>query len=111
MKSYVEKNMKKRASIENEFFKAILKLASNAPYGKFLEQKRKRNVRATFVSTPNGLRKHARCGFLKSCRNLGNKKCIVERFVKQILLDIPIYVENTILQLAKHQYWNFYYMC
>ena len=41
--------------------------------------------------------------------NLGNKKCIVERYVKQILLDIPIYVGNTILQLAKHQYWNFYY--
>ena len=37
LKSYVEKNMKKRASIENEFFKAILKLASNAPYGKFLQ--------------------------------------------------------------------------
>ena len=49
------------------------------------------------------------CFFFKSCRNLGNKKCIVERYVKQILLDIPIYVGNTILQLAKHQYWNFYY--
>ena len=76
---------------------------------KFLEQKRKRNVRASFVSTPKHLRKHARCVFFKSCRNLGNKKCIVERYVKQILLDIPIYVGNTILQLAKHQYWNFYY--
>lgn len=66
LKSYVEKNMEKRVSIENEFFKAILKLASNAPCGKFLEQKRKRNVRASFVTTAQKLRKHARCGFLNS---------------------------------------------
>ena len=109
LKSYVIKNIEKRAREDNVFLKAILKLASNAPYGKFLEQKRKRNVRATFVTTPKGLRKHARSAFFRGCRNLGNNKCIVERFVKKILLDVPIYVGSTILQLAKHQYWDFYY--
>ena len=109
LKSYVTKNILKRASLDNEFLKTILKLASNAPYGKFLEQKRKINVRATFVTTPKHLRKHARGAFFKSCRNLGNKKCIVKTYVKKILLDVPIYVGNTILQLAKHQYWDFYY--
>merc|ERR1711895_329575 len=96
-------------SVDNEFLKTILKLASNTPYGKFLEQKRKRNVKATFVSTAAYVRKHARSSFFKSCRNLGNNKCIVENYVKKILLDVPIYVGNTILQLAKLQYWNFYY--
>ena len=109
LQSYVSKNMKKRANIDNEFFKAILKLASNAPYGKFLEQKRKRNVKSTFVRSVKELRKHARCAFFKGRRRLGKNKCIVERYAKKILLDVPIYVGNTILQLAKHQYWSFYY--
>merc|ERR1711874_161912 len=109
LKSFVTKNIKKRASVDNEFLKTILKLASIAPYGKFLEQKRKRNVKATFVSTPAYVRKHARSSFFKSCRNLGNNKCIVENYVKKILLDVPINVGNTILQLAKLQYWSFYY--
>ena len=109
LQSYVSKNMKKRANIDNEFFKAILKLASNAPYGKFLEQMRKRNVKSTFVRSVKELRKHARCAFFKGRRRLGKNKCIVERYAKKILLDVPIYVGNTILQLAKHQYWSFYY--
>merc|ERR1711874_219013 len=55
LKSFVTKNIMKRASVHNEFLKTILKLASNAPYGKFLKQKRKRNVKASFVSTPKYL--------------------------------------------------------
>ena len=41
---YVTKNIETRANEDNPLLKIILKLASNAPYGKLLEQKRKRNV-------------------------------------------------------------------
>ena len=109
LRSYVTKNIEKRALQNNQFLKSILKLASNAPYGKLLEQKRKRNVNATFVTTADKLRKHVRSPMYRGCRVLGKKKCIVERFVKKILLDVPIYVGNTILQLAKCQYWDFFH--
>ena len=66
LKSFVTKNIMKRANAGNDFMKAILKLSSNAPYGKFLESKRKRNVKATFVATPKNVRKHARSPFFKS---------------------------------------------
>ena len=106
---YVTKNIEKRADEENPLLKNILKLASNAPYGKLLEQKRKRNVRASFVSTKIGLRKAARSPFYRGYRRLGNNKCIVESYTKKVLLDVPIYVGNTILQLAKFKYWDFFY--
>ena len=106
---YVTKNIEKRADEENPLLKNILKLASNAPYGKLLEQKRKRNVRASFISTKKGLRKAARSPFYRGYRRLGNNKCIVESYTKKVLLNVPIYVGNTILQLAKFKYWDFFY--
>ena len=110
LKSYVTKNINLRAKEKNELLRTMLKLASNAPYGKLLEQKRKRTTKSTFVETAQQVRQHCKSPFYKSLRRLGNNRCIIERYVEQILLDVPIYVGNTILQLSKHQFWEFYYL-
>ena len=109
LRTYVTKNVEKRAKVKNAFLKKTIKLASNAPYGKLLENKRKRRLNTTFVSSEKWLRYHARSPLYSRVVDLGNEKFLVMKHKSKIFLDTPIYVGMVILQLSKYKVWNFYY--
>ena len=91
------------------FLKKTIKLASNALYGKLLENKRKRRLNTTFVSSEKLLRFHARSPLYSRAVDLGNDKFLVMKNKSKVFLDTPIYVGMVILQLSKYKVWDFYY--
>ena len=109
LKDFVVQNRLQRISEKNVFFQKILKLASNAPFGKFLFNDRIRNTNTILCYKKKLLSQHARSANFKRCIMINEDVAMIEKYRKEILLKTPIYVGVTILQLAKAQYWSVFY--
>ena len=108
MKKYIEFNTNKRMSATNDFEKDFFKLMINSVYGKTMENLRKRiNVR--FVNNKKDFLKYtSRQTYV--AHKLFNKNFAAIHEVKQILvLNKPIYVGFTVLDLSKWLMYDFHY--
>ena len=108
MKKYIDFNTKERMSATNDFVKDVFKLMINSIYGKTMENLWKRiNVR--FVNNEKDFLKYT----IKSTRvthKLFNKHFAAIHEVKQVLvLNKPIYVVFTFLDLSKWLIYDFHY--
>ena len=108
MKKYIGFNTEKRMSATNGFEKYFFKLMINSVYGKTMENLRKRiNVR--FVNNKKDFLKYTSKPTYVT-HKLFNKYFAVIHEVKQVLvLNKPIYVGFTVLDLSKWLMYDFHY--
>ena len=100
MNKYIDFNTEKRKNAANDFEKDFFKLMINSVYGKAMENLRKRiNVR--FVNNKNDFLKYT-CKPTFVTHKLFNKNFAAIHEIKQVLvLNKPIYVGFTVLDLSK----------
>ena len=109
LKDFIELNAKLRKEAKgNEFHQALLKLCSNACYGKFLENPLKRKKISLATSTKQ-IQKHiAKAEFID--RTIFDEQLAASRFSrKKILFDRPEIVGFAILELSKCHMYDFHY--
>ena len=108
IKKYIDFNTKKRMSATNDFEKYFFKLIINSVYGKTMENLRKRiNVR--FVNNKKDFLKYtSRPTYIT--HKLFNKNFAAIHTIKPVLiLNKPIYVGFTVLDLSKWLMYDFHY--
>ena len=108
MKPFIEWNTKLRTAARNDFEKELFKLASNAVYGKTMENVRNRiNMRLV-----NDRKKKAnlvkKINF-KHATKFGEKIAAVHMKKTKVILNKPIFVGAAILDLSKIHMFKFHY--
>ena len=108
MKPFIEWNTKLRTAAKNDFEKELFKLASNAVYGKTMENVRNRiNMRLV-----NNRKKQAnlvkKINF-KHATKFGEKIAAVHMKKTKVILNKPIFVGAAILDLSKIHMFKFHY--
>ena len=108
MKKYIDFNTKKRMCATNDFEKDFFKLMINSVYGKTMKNLRKRiNVR--FVNNKKDFLKYT-IEPTYVTHKLFNKNFAAIHEIKPVLiLNKPIYVEFTVLDLSKWLIYDFHY--
>ena len=109
MKMYIDFNTRKRMCATNDFEKDFFKLTINSVYGKTTENLRKRiNVR--FVNKKDFLEYTIKSTYVT--HKLFNKHFAAIYEIKPVLiLNTPIYVGFTVLDLSKWLMYDFHYNC
>ena len=108
MNKYIDFNTKKRMSATNDFEKDFFKLMINSVYGKTMENLRKR-INLRFVNNKKDFLKYtSRPTYVN--HKLFNKSFAAIHEVKPVLiLNKPIYVGFTVLDLSKWLMYDFHY--
>ena len=96
MKKYIDFNTEKRKNAANDFEKDVFKLMSNSVYGKTINNEKgflKYTSRPTYVA-----------------HKFFDKDCAAIHKIKSVLvLNKPIYVGFTLLDLSKWNMYDFHY--
>lgn len=108
MQGYVQYHTEERKKTNDAFLKDFHKLNVNGNYGKTMENKRKR-VDFHFTSNPVDHQKYIQSSRLKRTLLFHENLCGVELFPKEVLLDKPIIVGFTVLELSKLHMQKFFY--
>ena len=106
--NYIASNTQKRAQATNEFSKDLFKLLNNAVFGKFLQDDRKHR-KAEICNNPWKFEKHVSSPFYESRKVLNDETVVAYLRKDEIMLDKPIIVGVSILELSKLHMYNFYY--
>ena len=108
MKKYIDFNTKKRMNASNDFEKDFFKLMINSVYGKTMENLRKRiNVR--FVNNKKDFLKYTSRPTYVTHKLFNKTFAAIHEIEPVLLLNKPIYVEFTVLDLSKWLMYNFHY--
>lgn len=108
LKAYIDFNTSKRKVAKNEFEKDFFKLMNNSVFGKTMENLRKR-VDIQLVHHQKRLSKlSAKPGF-KSFKIFNEDLASVELTKSKLVLNRPIYVGFSILELSKVLMYEFHY--
>ena len=108
MKKYIDFITEKWKNAANSFEKDFLKLTSNSVYGKTMENLRKRISVRLVTNAKDYLKYVSKTTFI-------SKKILSERFAAihetkpVLILNKPIYVGFTVLELSKWLMYEFHY--
>ena len=108
MKSYIEQNSRKRALTTNEFDSNFLKLMNNSLYGKCMEKPDKR-MRVKLITDKAMFQKNASMMTFKSAKIINPHLVAVSMKYPVLKICKPIYMGQTILDLAKVSFLEFHY--
>ena len=108
MKKYMNFNAKKRMCATNDFEKDFFKLMTNSVYGKTMENLRKRiNVR--FVNNKKDFLKYTSKPTYVTHKLFNKNFGAIHEIKPVLILNKPIYVGFTILDLSKWLMYDFHY--
>ena len=108
MKQYIDFNTEKRKKAANDFEKDFFKLMINSVYGKTMENLRKRiNVR--IVSNKKDFLKHTSRPTYIAQKLFGEDYAAIHEIKPVLMLNKPIYVGFTVLELSKWLMYDFHY--
>ena len=108
MKSYIDKNTDLRTVAENDFEKDFFKLGNNSVFGKTFEDVTKRCT-VELVTTEKRLKKLTCKKNLKGVRVFNVELVSVHMGLTDVLINKPIYVGATVLDISKIPMYNFHY--
>ena len=108
MKKYIDFNTEKRMNAANDFEKDFFKLMINSVYGKTIENLRKRiNVR--LVNDAEDFLKYTRKPTYITHKISGKDYAAIHEIKPVLILNKPVYVDFTILDLSKWNMYDFHY--
>ena len=108
MKRYIDFNTKKRKNAANYFEKDFFKLMINSIYGKTIENLRKRiNVR--LVNNAKDFLKYTSRPTYVTYKLFDEDYAAIHEIKSVLVLNKPIYVEFTVLDLSKWMMYYFHY--
>ena len=108
MKKYIDFNTEKRRNAANGFEKDFLKLMINSVYGKAMENLRKRiNVR--LVNNEKDFLTYTCRPTYTTNKIFGKDYAAIYEIKSVLILNKPIYVGFTALELSKWKMYDFYY--
>ena len=108
MKPFIEWNTKLRTAAKNDFEKELFKLASNAVYGKTMENVRNR-INMKLVNDRKKKANLVKKINFKYATKFGDKIAAVHMKKTKVTLDKPIFVGAAILDLSKIHMFKFHY--
>ena len=107
MKKYIEFNTEKRKNATNDFEKDFFKLMINSVYGKTMANLRKRiNVR--FVNNEKDFLKYTSKPTYVTHKLFDKDFAAIHEIKPVLVLNKPIYVGFTVLELSKWMMYNFH---
>ena len=108
MKKYIDFNTEKRMNAANDFGKDFFKLMINSVYGKTMENLRKRiNVR--FVNNKKDFLKYTSKPTYVTHKLFDKDYAAIHEIKPVLVLNKPIYVGFTVLDLSKWNMYDFHY--
>ena len=108
MKKYIDFNTEKRKNAANDFEKDFFKLMINCVYGKTMENLRKRiNVR--LVNNAKDFLKYTSRPTYVTYKTFGENYAAIHEIKPELILNNPIYVGFTVLDLSKWKMYDFHY--
>ena len=108
MKKYIDFNTKKRMNAANDFEKDFFELMINSVYGKTMENLRKRmNVR--LVNKEKVFLKYTSRPTYIGYKKFGKYYTAIHEIKPVLILNKPIYVGCTVLDLSKWKLYDFHY--
>jgi len=108
MKEYIDFNTEKRKLAKNDFEKDFFKLMNNSVFGKSMENIRKRqNIK--LITDENKYLKYVAKPTFKNSKTFSEDLVAVHYIKEKLLLDKPIYVGFSILDISKTIMYDFHY--
>ena len=108
MKKYIDFNTEKRKNADNDFEKDFFKLMINSVYGKTMENLRKRiNVR--LVNNEKDFLKYTSRPTYVTHKIFDKDYAAIHEIKPVLILNKPIYVGFTVLELSKWLMYDFHY--
>ena len=108
MKKYIDFNTEKRKNVANDFEKDFFKLMINSVYGKIMENLRKRiNVR--LVNNEKEFLKYTSRPNYVTHKFFYKDYAAIHEIKPALMLNKPIYVGFTVLELSKWIIYDFHY--
>ncbi|XP_021359655.1 uncharacterized protein LOC110454477 [Mizuhopecten yessoensis] len=108
LRPYIQFNTSKRAACTNEFEKDFFKLMNNAVFGKTMENVRSR-VDIKLAHTEKKLKKYVARPSFQRFTIFNEDLVAVQNDQVKLVLNKPVYVGQTILDLSKCIMYEFYY--
>jgi len=108
LKKYIDFNTKQRKDSKEDFEKDLFKLMNNAVFGKTMENVRKR-IRYELVNNEKRYQKLVNDVTFKDCDVIGENLVGISRSKTTVVLDKPIIVGFSILELSKVLMYDFHY--
>ena len=108
MEPYIRMNTEFRKQATNDFEKDLHKLMNNSVFGKTMENLRKR-VNVKLVRPGPKLRKLISSVFFDKAVIFDETLAGLSMHKKSLILNRPVYVGMSILDLSKHLMYDFYY--
>ena len=108
LRSYIDFNTEKRKNAKSDFEKDFFKLMNNAVFGKTMENLRNR-VDIKLIQTDKKLKKYCAKPSFERLQIFNEDLVGVENKKLTLLLNKPVYVGQTILDLAKYVMYDHHY--
>ena len=108
LKPYIDKNTELRKNAKNDFEKDFFKLMNNAVFGKTMENVRNRRD-VKLVVTEERRKKLVSESSYDSAKQFSENLMAIETKETEVLMDKPIAVGQTILDVSKVLMYEFYY--
>ena len=108
LKPYIELNTELRKKAETEFEKDLWKLLNNSIYGKSIEDKRK-HMNVKFALNPKQCLKYVKSPLFENFKIINESLSLMKMKKKLVVLDKPIYIGTSVLELAKNYMYKIYY--
>jgi len=107
LKPYIDFNTQKRKEAKNDFEKDFFKLLNNAVFGKTMENVKNR-IELHITSDNDNAIKWFSKPTLKTCKETFGLY-LIEMYKSEVILDKPIYIGTSILDLSKICMMDFHY--
>ena len=108
MKKYIDFNTEKRKNAANDFEKDFFKLMINSVYGKTMENLRKR-IHVRFVNNVKDFLEYTSKPTYVTHKLFDKDFAAIHEIKPVLMLNKPIYVGFTILDLSKWMMYDFHY--
>ena len=108
MKKYIDFNTKKRKNADNDFEKYFFKLMINSVYEKTMENLRKR-INARLINNAKDFLKYMSRPTYITHNIFGKDYAAIHEIKPVLILNKPIYVGFTVLELSKWLMYDFHY--